>query len=59
MAPSVGPSEAVTGASASVRIPDCKDTHIVAHVIRLDKGHTEGLEPNVTEEVVKPMDTAM
>jgi hypothetical protein len=25
----------------------------VADVVRLDKGHTEGLEPKVTEELVK------
>jgi hypothetical protein len=27
----------------------------VADVVRLDKGHTEGLEPKVTEEIVKLM----
>jgi hypothetical protein len=26
---------------------------VVADVMRLDKGHTEGLEPKVTEELVK------
>jgi hypothetical protein len=35
--------------------PDCKDGRIVADVVRLDKGHTEGLEPNVAEELVKLM----
>jgi len=35
--------------------PDCKDGRIVADVVRLDKGHTEGLEPKVTEELVKLM----
>ena len=33
----------------------CKDGRIVADVVRLDKGHTEGLEPAVTEELVKLM----
>jgi hypothetical protein len=33
--------------------PNCKDGRIVADVVRLDKGHTEGLEPNITEELVK------
>ena len=28
---------------------------MVADVVRLDKGHTEGLEPRVTEEIVKMM----
>jgi hypothetical protein len=35
--------------------PQCSDGHVVADVIRLDKGHTEGLEPNVTEEIIKLM----
>jgi hypothetical protein len=35
--------------------PDCKDGMVVADVVRIDKGHTEGLEPNVTEELVKLM----
>jgi hypothetical protein len=35
--------------------PECRDGHVVADVIRIDKGHTEGLEPNVTEEIVKLM----
>jgi hypothetical protein len=35
--------------------PGCNDGHVVADVIRLDKGHTEGLEPRVTEEIVKLM----
>jgi hypothetical protein len=32
---------------------NCKDGRVVADVVRLDKGHTEGLEPNITEELVK------
>jgi hypothetical protein len=35
--------------------PECSDKRVVADVIRLDKGHTEGLEPKVTEEIVKLM----
>jgi pimeloyl-ACP methyl ester carboxylesterase len=34
---------------------DCKDGRVVADVVRLDKGHTEGLEPKVTEELIKLM----
>ena len=33
--------------------PKCKNNRVVADVVRLDKGHTEGLEPNVTEALVK------
>lgn len=35
--------------------PECNDGHVVADIIRMDKGHTEGLEPNVTEVIVKLM----
>jgi hypothetical protein len=35
--------------------PGCKDGLVVADVVRLEKGHTEGLEPKVTEELVKLM----
>lgn len=35
--------------------PDCRNGRIVADVVRLDKGHTEGLEPRITEELVKLM----
>lgn len=35
--------------------PDCKDGRVVADVVRLEKGHTEGLEPKITEELIKLM----
>ena len=35
--------------------PDCKDGRVVADVVRIDKGHTEGLEPRITEELIKLM----
>lgn len=35
--------------------PGCKGGRVVADVLRLDKGHTEGLEPKVTEELIKLM----
>jgi hypothetical protein len=36
----------------------CGDGRVVADVVRIDKGHTEGLEPNVTEELVRLMVSA-
>jgi dipeptidyl aminopeptidase/acylaminoacyl peptidase len=33
----------------------CRDGRVIADVVRLAKGHTEGLEPNVTEELVRLM----
>ena len=35
--------------------PKCRDDRVVADVVRIDKGHTEGLEPRITEELVKLM----
>ena len=35
--------------------PNCDNGRIVADIFRVDKGHIEGLEPNVTEEIVKMM----
>jgi hypothetical protein len=35
-----------------------RDARVVADVVRLDKGHTEGLEPRVTEELIKLMVSA-
>jgi hypothetical protein len=34
---------------------DCKDGRVVADAVRIDKGHTEGLEPRITEELIKLM----
>jgi hypothetical protein len=33
--------------------PKCRGGRLVADVVRYDKGHTEGLEPKVTEELIK------
>ena len=35
--------------------PNCRDGRVVADVVRIDKGHTEGLEPNVTEGLITLM----
>ncbi len=35
--------------------PDARDGRVIADLVRLDKGHTEGLEPNVVEALVKLM----
>jgi pimeloyl-ACP methyl ester carboxylesterase len=35
--------------------PNARDGRVIADVVRLDKGHTEGLEPRVTEELIKLM----
>ncbi len=33
--------------------PNCQDGRVVADVVRLMKGHTEGLEPNVTDKLME------
>ena len=43
------------GVAQVYKYPKCKDGRIVADVVRMGKGHTEGLEPHVTEELVKLM----
>lgn len=35
--------------------PGCKGGRLVADVLRLDKGHTEGLEPKVTRKLIQLM----
>jgi pimeloyl-ACP methyl ester carboxylesterase len=35
--------------------PNCKEGRVVADVARLEKGHTEGYEPAITEELIKMM----
>jgi hypothetical protein len=43
------------GTARATAYPGCDGGRVVADVVRIDKGHTEGLEPNVTEELVKLM----
>jgi len=38
--------------------PNCDNNKVVADVVRLDKGHTEGLEPKVTERLIQLMISA-
>jgi len=35
--------------------PGARDGRLIADVVRLDKGHTEGLEPRITEKLVTMM----
>lgn len=38
--------------------PNARDGRVIADVVRLDKGHTEGLEPRITEELIRLMVSA-
>jgi pimeloyl-ACP methyl ester carboxylesterase len=33
--------------------PNCKDGRVVADVVKIQKGHTEGYEPNVTDKIIE------
>ncbi|MDX1490848.1 MAG: alpha/beta hydrolase [Pseudohongiellaceae bacterium] len=33
--------------------PNCEDGRVVADVVKLQKGHTEGYEPNVTDKIIE------
>jgi pimeloyl-ACP methyl ester carboxylesterase len=56
-APSYG-REARPGTAQVFVYPNCQGGRLVADVLRLDKGHTEGLELRVTEELIKMMISA-
>jgi hypothetical protein len=43
------------GAAQVYLYPNCEGGRVVGDVVRLGKGHTEGLEPNVTEELIELM----
>ncbi|MAF57625.1 alpha/beta hydrolase [Ponticaulis sp.] len=43
------------GTAEVFNYPNCDDGRVVADVIRLDKGHTEGLEPEVTQALIELM----
>lgn len=41
------------GRAELYRYPNARDGRVIADVMRMDKGHTEGLEPNVTEALLQ------
>ena len=46
------------GTAEIYQYPNCKGGLVVADVLKLKKGHTEGYEPNVTEEIIKLAESA-
>jgi hypothetical protein len=53
-----GPAWGTTARPGTAQVYEfdgCKDDRVVVDVVRMNKGHTEGLEPRITEEVVKYM----
>ncbi|ALO47456.1 alpha/beta fold hydrolase [Pseudohongiella spirulinae] len=45
--------EARPGTADIYEYPSCDNGRVVADVVRLDKGHTEGLEPEVTQRIIE------
>ena len=43
------------GTAEVFEYPHCDGGRVVADVVRLSKGHTEGLEPLITEQLIKLM----
>ncbi|MBI3210778.1 MAG: alpha/beta hydrolase [Candidatus Solibacter usitatus] len=43
------------GAAQVFVYPSCKGGRVVADVVRMNKGHTEGLEPHVSEQLIQLM----
>lgn len=41
------------GTAKAFAYPSCADGRVVADFLRLEKGHTEGLEPKITEAILK------
>lgn len=41
------------GTAQIFQYPSCDDARVVADVVRIDKGHTEGLEPLVTQRILE------
>lgn len=50
--------EAAPGTADVYEYPACAEDRVVADVVRLDKGHTEGLEPEVTQRILELMASA-
>ena len=42
-----------SGRAKVYEYPNCKDGRIVADVVKLKKGHTEGYEPNITDKMIE------
>jgi pimeloyl-ACP methyl ester carboxylesterase len=56
-----GPSWGTTARPGTAQVyafEGCKDGKVVADVIRMEKGHTEGLEPKITQKILDMMMSA-
>jgi pimeloyl-ACP methyl ester carboxylesterase len=42
-----------SGRALVYQFPSCKDGRVVADVVKIAKGHTEGYEPNITDKIIE------
>jgi hypothetical protein len=42
-----------SGRALVYRFPHCKDGRVVADIVKIQKGHTEGYEPNITDKIIE------
>ena len=42
-----------SGRALVYQFPNCKDGRVIADVVKLQKGHTEGYEPNITDKLIE------
>jgi hypothetical protein len=42
-----------SGRAQVYQFPNCKDGRVVADIVKMQKGHTEGYEPNVTDKIME------
>jgi len=42
-----------SGRAKVYQFPNCKDDRVVADIVKLQKGHTEGYEPNITDKIIE------
>ena len=41
-----------SGRALVYKFPKCRDGRVIADVVRMQKGHTEGYEPNITDAII-------
>jgi hypothetical protein len=42
-----------SGRALVYEYPHCKDGRVVADIVKIQKGHTEGYEPNITDKIIE------
>jgi hypothetical protein len=42
-----------SGRALVYQFPKCKDGRVIADIVKMQKGHTEGYEPNITDKIIE------